>query len=198
VKYTLLLAIGVGSLLAACDIAQPSTVHQAETQSADLHRSDDSWQYPIRLADTRAQVHTLLGAATRSDSILEEYPASGVSLWFDQNDRVTKLNFIGEAGGAYRSALEGMLSDQPLLFGLTARSDEAAFRKVFGQPRQEQIEGPAGRRERHLVWKKYGYVIDGLFFVEVHKTLTCKDPCDVSTEAYRPGTLVWFDVYRGL
>jgi hypothetical protein len=139
-----------------------------------------------------------LGGAERSDSILEEYPASGVTLWFDPDNRVTKLNFFGEAAGAYRTSFEQTFSDQPLLFGLTARSDEAAFRKVFGEPRQEQSQGLPGRRERRLVWKKAGYVIDGLFFVEVYKSpYVCKDPCDISTEVYRPGTLVWLDVYRG-
>jgi hypothetical protein len=101
-------------LVAGCDRDPPPTARAASDDSPSpaavkglaIHKPEpltdppaDPWQYPIRLGDTRAQVHALVGAATHSDSILEEYPASGVSLWFDQNDRVTKLNFLGEAVG---------------------------------------------------------------------------------------------------
>jgi hypothetical protein len=157
----------------------------------------DPWQYPIRLGDTRSQVHTLLSAATRSDAILEEYPASGVSLWFDSQDRVTKLNFIGRAAEPYHSAEAEMPSDQPLLFGLTAASDEKAFRRVLGEPRELSLSGTCGRRERHLIWKKAGFVIDGFFFLEVHEPGPSWKDCSPG-KAYPVGTLVWSDVYRGL
>jgi TonB family protein len=179
------------------DVSFQSQPGQSNPRPVDTRPSADPWQYPIRLGDTRVQVHTLLSAATRSDSILEEYPASGVSLWFDSRDRVTKLNFIGPASGPYWGAVEEMPSDRLLLFGLTARSDEHAFRQALGDPRELPRSGVCGRSDRHLIWKKSGYVVDGLFFLEVHDpSLSWKD-C-LPQKAYRPGTLVWFEVYRGL
>ena len=147
------------------------------------------WQYPIHLGDTRAQVHALLGAASRSDSILEEYPASGVTLWFDQNNRVTKLNFIGQAAECYRTTSEQMLSDQALEFGLTANSNESSFRQAFGKPRVEECDRRGSGTAAATCGRKRDTLIDGLFFVREYGD---KPP------PYPPGTLVWFEIYRGL
>ena len=66
-----------------------------------MAQSSDSWEYPIRFGDPLSKVHSLLGNATRTTDVLEEHPLSGVTVWFDSDRRVTKLNF---QGAAFRSA----------------------------------------------------------------------------------------------
>jgi hypothetical protein len=85
--------IALGFLIECCGAGQVSPALKAA--------GPDSWQYPIRLGDTRARVHELLGAASRTTTNLEEYPTSGVDVWFNTEGRVTKLNFAGEASVVY-------------------------------------------------------------------------------------------------
>jgi hypothetical protein len=151
----------------------------------------DTWEYPIRPGIPRAQVHELLGSESRSTRELEEYPPSGVTVWFDNNDKVTKVGFGGDAGAIYgNSSLQVPLaSDRPLLFGLTGHSGEADFRRALGTPKQEIEEGGRATRELHCIWRKDGYVVDALFLnAERHS----------AGKNYPPGSLVWFEAYRGL
>jgi hypothetical protein len=152
----------------------------------------DPWEYPIKPGASRAQGHELLGSATRSTRELEEYPLSGVTVYFENNnDQVTKLGFDGNAIGIYStSLLEAPIpSDRRLVFGLTGHSDEAEFRRVLGIPKREIQEGASARRELHCIWKREGYVVDALFLsVDRHS----------QEKTYPAGSLLWFDVYRGL
>lgn len=152
--------------------------------------SSGSWQYPVRLGDLRERVHKLLGAASRTTPELEEYPESGVTVWFDHESRVTKLNFAGEACAVYASAsFDPIISKQQILFGLTGHTDEAGFRRVLGVPARESHERTTSVKELRCVWKKDGYVVDALFLVAErnHKGKT-----------FPKGTLLWFEVFRGL
>ncbi len=63
---------------------------------------------------------------------------------FDAAGRVTKLFFVGEANPLPSLYIP---SDRPVLFGLSGRADEAAFRGALGSPVAETQEG-AGRRRR--------------------------------------------------
>jgi hypothetical protein len=152
--------------------------------------SSDSWQYPVRLGDLREKVHNLLGATSRTTTELEEYPESGLTVWFDRESRVTKLYFAGEAGTVYASAsFDPIISKQQIIFGLTAHTDEAGFKRVLGGPTRESHERSTSVRELRCVWKKDGYVVDALFLAAERnhggKTLA-------------KGTLLWFEVFRGL
>jgi len=150
----------------------------------------DTWQYPVRLGDSRARVHELLGAASRSTLDLEEYPASGVTVWFDTENRVTKPNFAGEASAVYASAsFDPIISEQQLLFGLTGHTDEAGFKRVLGVPARESQERSASVRELRCVWKKDGYLVDALFLVAKRNH---------EGKTFPKGTLLWFEVFRGL
>lgn len=151
--------------------------------------SAGSWQYPIRLGDPRARVHELLGAATRTTAALEEYPASGVTAWFDSKGRVTKLNFAGGASAVYSTAsFEPIISNHPVLFGLTGLTDEAGFRRVLGVPAKESQERRTSVTELRCVWKKDGYVV-ALFLVAERS---------YEGHTYSKGSLLWFEVSRGL
>ena len=85
-----LIAIGV---LSACDLNR--TVQPASGES------DGAWTYPLHFGDSRGKVHEVLGSATHTTEVLEEYPLSGVTLWFSPEGRVTKFNFQGAAGALY-------------------------------------------------------------------------------------------------
>jgi hypothetical protein len=166
------------SLLAACG---PSGV---EILAGHASRRD-TWEYPIRLGDARAKVHQLLGNATRTTELLEEYPMSGVMAWFDPEGRVSKLSFLGEASAIYSlTPLDSMPSDQPLMFGLTAHTDEAGFRRLLGAPIREVMT-----KELRCVWRRDHYVIDALFAAE---SVRHED------KMFAKGCLVWFEISPGL
>ena len=178
----LVLSVSVGFLLGCADDRRaPSVVQEA---------ASDPWQYPIKLGDTRARVHELLGAPSHTTAELEEYPPSGLTVWFDLGGRVTKLNFAGAASAIYSgSSSTPIPSDRQLLFGLTSHTDEAGFRSILGTAARETQERSTNRRELQCVWKKDGYVIEGLFLA-AERTYEEK--------TYASGTLLWIEVYRGL
>lgn len=153
--------------------------------------SPDTWQYPIKLGTPRANVHELLGFASRSTPELEEYPSSGVTVWFDNNNLVTKMNFAGEASAIYSMgpAAAPIPSDRQVVFGLTGHTDEAGFRRILGSPKRETQERSTANRELHCVWRRDGYAVDALFLVAERSD---------QGQTYPTGTLVWFEIYRGL
>jgi len=155
--------------------------------------SRDSWQYPLRLGDARARVHEILGNATRTTEVLEEYPMSGVTVWFDSEGRLTKLNFHGEAGALY-SGPNSMIganwipSDRPVLSGLTSHANEDDFRRLLGSPVREYEAGPSNAKEVRRVWRYGGYLIDALFLVSDRTN---------EGKTFTKGSLVWFEVSPG-
>ena len=123
-----------------------------------------SWTYPIRLGDARAKAHELLGNPTRSTEVLEEYPLSGITLWFDSEGRVSKVNLQGTASALYTGGAVSLLSHRALAFGLTAHSRDGDFARILGMPVTEIQEGPSERRERSdACGGKSGYLIDATF-----------------------------------
>ena len=152
--------------------------------------SSDSWQYPVRLGDQRERVHKLLGAVGRTTPELEEYPESGVTVWFDSENRVTKINLAGEACAVYATAsFDPIISKQQILFGLTGHTNEVGFRRILGVPERETRERSTSVRELRCVWKKDGYVVDALF-LDAERNHEGK--------TFPKGTLLWFEVFRGL
>jgi hypothetical protein len=149
------------------------------------------WTYPIHLGDSRARAHELLGNPTRTTEVLEEYPLSGVTLWFDPEGRLTKLNFVGAAGKVLYSGSspDVIPSDLTIAFGLTAHSIDGDFTRVLGPPVGENQVRSANTAEVRRVWRKDDVLIDALFLAadrtEDGKTLP-------------KGGLVWFEVSRGL
>jgi hypothetical protein len=127
--------------------------------------------------------------------MLEEYPLSGVTVWFDAEGRVSKLNFLGAVGQFRYGVGAAITSERPVLLGVTAQMDEAAFRRALGPPKLDWID-PAtveielGRtlvRERRCIRKLSGFVLDAMFASE-----------DQATKRQPQGGLIWFDVFRGL
>ena len=157
--------------------------------SGTAMRSDSggAWPYPVRLGDSRAQVHGSLGNAARVTEVLEEYPLSGVTVWYNPEGRVAKLNFAGLACAVY--SLESIPSDRQLMFGLTAHTDEAGFRQLLGNPVRESVAGAANAKEARVVWRKDGYVIDALFLASERA---------YQSQALPLGRLVWFEISPGV
>lgn len=156
--------------------------------------SSDSWTYPVRLGDSRSKTHEVLSTAARTTDVLEEYPMSGVTVWYDPEGRVAKLNFHGEAGALYSGPVSmfgqnWIPSNRPLVFGLNAHSNEGEFARVLGPPVDRNEAGGSGRREVRSVWRKAGYLIDATFLASDRS----KDQ-----KLFRKGTLLWFEVSRGL
>jgi hypothetical protein len=184
VRFAATVSVVLAALLSsACTSRGP----EASISGASL----SAWAYPIRLGDSRARAHELLGNPTRTTDVLEEYPMSGVTLWFDPEGRLTKLNFTGPAGKALYSGPNTDLipSNRPIVFGLTAQSRDADFSRVLGTPVSEAEERAASSREVRRVWRKDGVLIDALFLA-VDRTEAGK--------ALPKGGLVWFEVSRGL
>jgi hypothetical protein len=158
-------------------------------------RSDaDPWTYPVRLAESRAKAHELLGNPARTTEVLEEFPKSGITLWFDSEGRVTKINLHGIAGALYAgpSSMYGdnwIPSDRSLLLGLNARSTEEEFLRILGPPADQTEAGRATQREVRRVWRRDGYVLDATFLA-VERTEAGK--------TFPKGALLWFEVSRGL
>ena len=178
--------------LTACGSA-PAT-ESVETATPDhatpQEIGSDSWQYPVRFGDTRARVHELLSNASRMTPELEEYPTSGITVWFDGDGRVRKFNFAGEATAIYSAPwFDPIPSNHQLVFGLTSHTDEAGFRRILGVPLRETQVRRTSIRELRCIWRREGYVVDALFLVT---------PRSHEEKTYRKGSLLWVEVYRGL
>lgn len=151
-------------------------------------RAGGSWKYPVQLGDHRSKIHELLGAPTRATEELEEYPGSGITAWFDAEGRVAKFNFTGSAGAPEMypiAPLASIPSEREVVFGLTTRLDEAAFRRILGAPAKESVAG-----DLRCVWRRDGYVVDASFLRSRGRGLDGK--------TYEKGTLLWFEVSHGL
>ncbi len=167
-------------------------------QAVDSDSPANPWQYPIRLGYSRSTVQELLGPSHYSSKPMRgEFPRSGVSAIFNAAGRVTLLSFGGEAN--YIQDLY-IPSDRPVLFGLSGHSSEEDFRLALGSPVAERQEGAGPQVQKkdgryrtvrgvRLVWKKEGYIVEGLFVAEErgHRG-----------NIYDKGTLSSFDVHRGL
>jgi hypothetical protein len=158
---------------------------------ANLPKSDTlDWSYPIHLGDDRSNVHKLLGPSSRVTSNLEEYPQSGLTVWYDQESHVSKLNFAGDAAAVYGSTYSILIpSDKHILQTLTAKSDVSAFKKVFGEPKLESTERSTSNQELRCIWREHGFLIDALF-LNVDR--------NVGAKVFKKGTLVWVEVSRAL
>jgi hypothetical protein len=166
------------------------TQEPANVNFALAKAPSEPWQYPLRLGDTRSKVHELLSSPKRTTKDLEEYPASGVTVSFDDDRRVTKLGFAGTASEISSDETPTILTDRPLLFGLTSHTDEAGFRRVLGMPARETQEHSANQKDLlHCIWKKDGYIIEG-FFLSSQKAQT--------QTSLPTGSLIRVEVYRGL
>jgi hypothetical protein len=148
-----------------------------------------SWAYPVRLGQSRAVVHELLGNPSRVTDTLEEYAISGVTVWYSPEGRVAKLNFLGDASALYSSgSFDSIPSDRQLMFGLTAHTDQAGFRRLLGVPVREAEVGRADAKETRVVWRKDGAVVDALFLAADRRH---------DGRILPRGTLVWFEVSPG-
>lgn len=169
------------AVLAACDLKR--------TDQSASRESQNPWTYPLRLGGSRGKAHEVLGNATRTTEVLEEYPLSGVTLWFSPEGRVTKFNFHGAAGALYSGGQNWIPSDPTVVFGLTAHSSDADFADRLGAPVTESEAGSAAARELRLIWKKDGYVIDALFLAS--------DRHDLG-QTFPKGSLLWVEISPGL
>lgn len=177
----------VGLILVVLAVGCANSVPEAE--QAD-QASSDPWQYPIRLGDTRAAVHDLVGSPGRVTAELEEYPASGVTVLFDSQGFVTKINFAGPASRIYSTDPVGLIpTDHPVFRGLSGHADERAFVDALGDPLSGGEERAVAVRERRRVWRRDGYLIEALFLGVQRRD---------GDQSYSEGTLVWFDVFRGI
>jgi hypothetical protein len=153
----------------------------------------ESWTYPIRLGDSRAKAHQLLGNPNRKTDVLEEFPLSGVTLWFDSESRISKVGLQGIASSLYvgpSSIGDNWIpSDRALLFGLNARSTDEEFSRILGTPVERTEAGRATELEVRQVWRRDGYMIDATFLA-VARTKEEK--------TFPKGTLLWFSASRGL
>jgi hypothetical protein len=150
----------------------------------------DHWQYPVKLGSQRITVHTLLGAPFRCAPDLEVYPPSGVSIWYDGDYRVTKLRFNGQASFFdIGDSTDYIPSNSQILQGLTPHYDLTAFKLTFGAPIIENAIQSKLFSGSHCVWRGDGLVIVGQF---LDSTQTYQG------KQYHKGTLVWFDIFRGL
>ena len=153
--------------------------------------SDTKWQYPVHLGDSQAKVHQLLGnPSAASHDLVEEFPSSGLSVWLNTERQVSKLNFQGEAAVIYTfDSFAFLPSNRQVLYGLTSRSREVDFRRILGTPTSEKEEGASAVRELHCLWKKDGFLIDGLFLVA---------PRTRENKLFDKGSLLWFEVSPSL
>ena len=115
-----------------------------------------SWEYPVRLGDSRERVYDLLGLPSEkipdplTASIIEWFPVSGVSVEFDEFHKARVLHFPGE----YH--LEGwIVSDRNVLFGLHPRSEQQLFTDRFVAPDLTA----AGPDSRTHTWRHANYAI---------------------------------------
>ena len=155
--------------------------------------SPSSWAYPLHFGDSRGRAHEVLGPAARTTEVLEEYPMSGVTLWFSPEGRLTKLNFQGSAGALYSGpnstgGQNWIPSDRSLVFGLTAHANEVDFARLLGAPVSETEAGSAGTRELRRIWRRGGYLIDALFLASARTDLG---------KTFPRGSLLWLEISPG-
>jgi hypothetical protein len=121
---------------------------------------------------------------------LEEYPSSGVTVLFDAEGRVARISILGPASNIYSAGSETLPSPQVVLFGLTGQTPESEFRRILGLPASTTVGGAAVRRELRCTWKKAGYMINAEFLAAPRD--------DPAGRTFPSGTLLWFEVSRGI
>ena len=184
------LLIGVSAVLIAMAVLSACELKKSDRPTSG--ESGSSWTYPLRLGDSRGKAHEILGNATRTTEVLEEYPLSGVTLWFSPEGRATKFNFQGSSGLLYSGGQNWIPSDRTIVFGLTSRSTDADFLGRLGNPVSENeagSPGAAGAREVRRIWRKGGYLIDALFLASDRSYVGQTLP---------KGSLVWVEISPGL
>ena len=185
---------GAAALISVTLVLLPACGTDGKNGSSARTNSRDSWQYPLRFGDARSKVHEILGNAAQTTNILEEYPMSGVTVWFDSEGRLSKFCFHGEAGALYSGpdstiGANWIPSDSPVLSGLTSHAHEGEFRRLLGSPVREYEADPSNAKEVRRVWRYRGYLIDALFLASGRTS-------DKNT--FTKGSLVWFEVSPGL
>jgi hypothetical protein len=180
---TFLMVGGLGLLLAA-----PSVQRQDPLQNPAPF---SDWDYPIRLGDPRSRVREVLGRPSCTRDGADEYWAAFVTVWFDADDRVTKLNLRGAAGlitsGCSLVGAQGLIvAPRVLMFGLMGDPSADEFSRLLGPPVREERADSGARLSMRRVWITSGYVIDALFLTA--------DWTDRSGQAFSAGRLLWFDV----
>ena len=115
-----------------------------------------TWEYPIRLGDSRERVYDFVGLPTErieeaaTTSVIEWFPNSGLSVEFDQFGKARVLHFPGE----YH--LEGWItSDRRVVFGLHARATRTDFERELGGPALRVSEGDS----ETLTWRRDQFAI---------------------------------------
>ncbi len=181
-----LLISGSAALVAIAVLSDCDSKRADQPASGESH---SPWTYPLHLGDSREKVHEVLGNAMRTTDVLEEYPLSGVTLWFSPEGRLTKFNFQGAAGALYSGSQNWIPSERTVVFGLTARSSDADFAGRLGAPVTESVTGSTAARELRRIWRKDGYLIDGLFLAS--------DRSDLG-HTFPRGSLLWVEISPGL
>ena len=132
----------------------------------------------------------MLGTAGRTTAVLEEYPTSGVTVWFNPEGKVVKFNFAGTASPLYSTpSFDPIVSDRHVVFDLSGNADEGSFRRVLGTPTRQSEERSTGVRELRCLWKRDGYLVDALFLATERR---------LEGRTFPKGCLLWFEVSRAL
>lgn len=176
---SLLTLAAVPTLLLPFSPAGPSAAQPASD------KAPSPWTYPVHLGDSRGKAHELLGNATRTTEVLEEYPLSGVTVWFSPEGRIIRLNFQGSAGALYSSGQNWIPSDRAVVFGLTAGSSATDFASRLGAPVNESEVGPLAARELRRIWRKERYLIDALFLASDRTS---------GGQTFPKGSLLWVEL----
>lgn len=101
-----------------------------------------SWEYPIALGDSRARAHEFLSIIDYPAEYKhrEEYPTSGLIVYYDSEDRLTEILFRGDAGIINKvgsTPSDWIPPRVPFFNGITASSNEDDFKRVLGSPVRE-------------------------------------------------------------
>jgi hypothetical protein len=95
-------------------------------------RTNEAWEYPVRLGITRDSAHALLGVPDPSGPSgrnVDWFPSSGISVNYDASNRVRQINFRGNWGSR-----DWIPSKSNVVSGITPQTPYAEMVRRLGPP----------------------------------------------------------------
>ena len=114
------------------------------------------WDYPIKLGDSREKVVSILGSGNltigdiRGIEQYYTYPKSGVSVEFDEFNKVEELRFVSDY--YVTSNPSWIRYDGKIVFGIDLDMKLDDLNKILGEPIGQEFD-------EQFSWKKDGIVI---------------------------------------
>lgn len=145
--------------------------------------AQESWNFPIELGFTKQQVVQLAGTPSPQslDPNTAWYPESGISVDYDDYEKVEAINFKGNYGYP-----DWITSDKEVVNHIKVTMDFNDLKRILGNP---DVVGAVEYSEQIFSWKRDGYTI--------HATIWADDYSENGI-IYPKNSVAWLEIEKSL